>query len=278
MTDSGGGNDATQPSRRYQPSWIAKRVEQVKEQLQKRRADKEKESPTDRASRSTARATWAIAFLTIAMAVVGALQWSTLHDTDQSIKRQLSVMENQFVGAERPWLAVSMTPIGDFDVKDGMGSLRVSLKIKNTGHTPAISVWVLTDGYFPSTVEEIIANQESRCSFAPFSPSKRFGETIFPNEELVEETNVFFPPEEIQKGRESLKDIGLFRNPTVKVCVLYAFSFGELNPHYAVQAWQIFKKMGPDNDSRIVPNEGTISLSDLLMNSRSRIHIGARAD
>lgn len=105
--------------------------------LQQRRADRQKENATDRAARSTARATWAIAALTIAMIGIGALQWSTLHDTDKSIAGQLREMQAE----QRPWVYATEVKIaGRIVLADGRYVLPLKITATNTGHLPAFFV------------------------------------------------------------------------------------------------------------------------------------------
>jgi uncharacterized protein YoxC len=76
------------PATPAQPSLVVGRVQQIKHYFQGRRPAKKEESAQDRASRRTANATVAIAFLTIAVVVVGGLQYLIF-------KSQLKVMADQ---------------------------------------------------------------------------------------------------------------------------------------------------------------------------------------
>jgi hypothetical protein len=72
----------------------------VQSYFQHRRAKKQKESSTDRATNSLARATWFIAVLTLAIAGVGFSQYFTF-------ERQLEVMQGQLdemQAEQRPWI------------------------------------------------------------------------------------------------------------------------------------------------------------------------------
>src|SRR5207253_2082305 len=60
-----------------------------------RRAQKQKESSEDRASRRTANATMAIAVFTAVTVIVGTLQWIALSSTDDKIARQAEDIRGQ---------------------------------------------------------------------------------------------------------------------------------------------------------------------------------------
>jgi uncharacterized protein YoxC len=71
-----------------QPSWREGRIQRIKDYFHNRRSAKNQETSQDRASRRTANATVAIAFLTVAVVVVGGLQYLIF-------KGQLKVMADQ---------------------------------------------------------------------------------------------------------------------------------------------------------------------------------------
>lgn len=93
----------------------------IQSYFDQRRTEKYHESAADRASRSTARATWFIGALTLVAIGVGVSQYiifsRQLHvmeinasDSDTAIKRQMAIMRGQLDQmdiAQRPWLRLS---------------------------------------------------------------------------------------------------------------------------------------------------------------------------
>lgn len=71
MNNQESGEQETNPRTNPQPRWIARRIGAIKYCREKHRAQKQEETAIDRAARSTARATWAIAFLTLVTVGVG---------------------------------------------------------------------------------------------------------------------------------------------------------------------------------------------------------------
>ena len=88
MTERSEANDTTPPRNGQQPDWISRSVAHIKAYFKKRRAEKSKEAPADRAGRQTATATWVIALSTVATLGVGISQYLVFSN-------QLTVMQGQ---------------------------------------------------------------------------------------------------------------------------------------------------------------------------------------
>jgi hypothetical protein len=94
------------PGGAEKPRRIARGIAAIESHLEKRRSEKKQQTATDRAARSTARATWAIAILTAATICVGISQYvifsrqlgemrATREGGDTSFAAQLAVMQAQ---------------------------------------------------------------------------------------------------------------------------------------------------------------------------------------
>ena len=179
MADHKPGNGADSPTKNPQLERVMRSIQKIKCYFNDRRAQKQKESTQDRASRRTANATIAIAFLTIAVVVVGGLQYlifkaqlkvmadqlvemkGTGTQTDQIIDnnkklaeaavRQAAAAENSAIAAGRvaeitsdnsvrQLRAYIGVKIKSFEIKKG-GAL-VLVTIKNNGATPARNVFI----------------------------------------------------------------------------------------------------------------------------------------
>jgi hypothetical protein len=173
------GDDTKYPSTNKKPNWIFRSVSRIKHHFQQRHAAKKQEDPQDRASRRTANATVAVAFLTVAVIVVGVLQYlifkaqlkvmadqliemkGTGTQTDKiidaavkqaqaatesvsAIHAQLDVMKGQLnvmEAGQRPWVGATIEPIKlVFD--DQRGKMFLDITIKNTGAVPATDTFV----------------------------------------------------------------------------------------------------------------------------------------
>ena len=171
MTDHDGCDQPQTPRDGKKPSRIARSVSAIQSYLKKRRSEKKQQTAADRAARSTARATWFIAFLTLATICVGVSQYlifsrqldemrRTREDGDKSFADQLAVMQaqanamqgqlDQMAVDQRPWLSVSNLSVDGLRVFPvGAGVLAsATYKVINLGHSPAVAVFINTDLVF----------------------------------------------------------------------------------------------------------------------------------
>lgn len=135
LTDNDAGDGAKFTCAHKKPNWILRCIRKIKRYFQRRRAEKKKEDATDRAARSTANATWAIAFLTIVTICVGISQYVIFG-------RQLSVMQgqlNEMEASQRPWVSVEATGVGPIQFTKPLAAwIPFSITLKNVGHSPTM--------------------------------------------------------------------------------------------------------------------------------------------
>lgn len=136
MIDHKDGDGAKSTHANKKPSLVCRGISNIKYYFQQRSAEKKKESAIDRAAQSTARATWAIAFLTVVTIVVGVSQYFTFN-------RQLSVMQDQLKIMEadqRPWISLEMQIDGPLTHNVIGWQLLIKYNLKNIGKSPADDV------------------------------------------------------------------------------------------------------------------------------------------
>jgi hypothetical protein len=102
---------------------------------------RKQESPTDRAARSTARATWAIAVLTLVTIAVGISQYVTfdrqltvMQDQLDSMNRADDTTRESIIAANRAWLAPQNMEVA-VAVEDG--TPKIMVHYQNIGRFPA---------------------------------------------------------------------------------------------------------------------------------------------
>jgi hypothetical protein len=108
VTDQETGDNPNPTTSPPQPKRVVRCVQKIKRYFHDPRAAKKQESSQDRSSRRTAVATVWIAILTVAVLIVGGLQYVTFD-------RQLTVMQGQLDEmreSRRPWLTVETTIVG----------------------------------------------------------------------------------------------------------------------------------------------------------------------
>ena len=196
MADEG-SRDQTPPRGGEKPNWIARGVGAVQRQLEKRRAEKKQQSPADRAARSTARATWFIALLTVATIIVGYSQFviykrqldemrATREGGDKSFAAQLAVMQaqatamqgqlNQMTVDQRPWLLSHDLTVEAIDVVPDIPMIMIGAdhKITNFGQSPAMDVFINT-GLFINGIDIVnVSAIRNLCARRPFGSEMFF--------------------------------------------------------------------------------------------------------
>ena len=126
-------------------------IGKIKTYLEKRRAKEKEENASDRAARSTARATWAIAFLTIATIGVGISQYIIFGGQLDVMKRQTAMMESD----GRPWVSTSFV---------GYPPDAAQLGFKNFGRFPAFHVAIKAFSWQPTSYAPLPILPTSRCT------------------------------------------------------------------------------------------------------------------
>jgi hypothetical protein len=124
LNDANGRDDPQGDRARNNPTRIARCIDAIHRFFEKRRIEKYHESAADRASRSTARATWMIAALTVATICVGVSQYIIFD-------RQLAAMEDD----QRPWVGMGFAgypPDSPFQIQ-----------FINGGKSPAFDVSIM---------------------------------------------------------------------------------------------------------------------------------------
>ncbi|HEY5329325.1 MAG TPA: hypothetical protein VIJ79_05530 [Acidobacteriaceae bacterium] len=145
MNDHSGPDETQSKGDRGKPNWVAKSISKIQSYRQKRRAEKEHESSTDRASRSTARATKVIAWLTlvnvgavISQGLIFNRQLTEMRaariDNDQAMGRQFTDVEKQTRAWVSPVGAELVTPI-----ESGF-PIRAQIVFENPGGEPAFDL------------------------------------------------------------------------------------------------------------------------------------------
>ncbi len=176
---------------------ISRWVSDLQRCFHKYRANNEKLAPADRAANSTARATWAIAVLTVATIIVGVFQYHTFD-------HQLTVMQGQLdaaVADQRAWLKISASPISlTFNANSGAATVQYGLRVTNVGHSVAVGVRVEVKAIaipFDNVFSALSQNQESFCAESIANKAtenmdnQNMGITLFPGENYPQE-DVFY--------------------------------------------------------------------------------------
>lgn len=221
MADQDSRDQSRSPGGGKKPNWIARGFGAVERYFEKRRAEKKQQNPADRAARSTARATWFIALLTIATIGVGISQFriyegqlnemrAAREGSDKSFAAQLAVMQaqtramqgqaqamqgqlDQMTADQRPWLAVSDLRFNDIVVYPvGAGILiDTSYKVTNLGRSPATDVFIKTALIFSERENFNGRLTRDLCNEHPSTDERllaTYSETVLPTQVLFLES------------------------------------------------------------------------------------------
>jgi len=129
VADKIDGDTPDDEPRKPKFDWWIRFVSYCKRKLEERRAKNEKQDPTERAARSTARASWVMAVFTAVIAFVGILQWAV-------IRAQLGEMQKAGeLTEEMIDTPVWLTGVKAFQFSDsGAGGVATTdLLLKNAG-------------------------------------------------------------------------------------------------------------------------------------------------
>lgn len=186
-TTSQGPPEAAQSNR------IVRFARCVKRYFEKRRAEKVRESVTDRAARRTANAMCAVAVFAFVLLCVGIAQYSALHSTGEKIEQQIKALNRQLdlmAVEQRAWIKVEIEPAGPlqfFDIPSPWGSLPLRTNVTNVGKSPAFNVRETLQPFLvvSRTKNDIAAAHRRRCEMLrDAKPENDRGVVVFPGERV----------------------------------------------------------------------------------------------
>lgn len=215
LVDSSGSNQSQPPGRPSNPSWPVSLLRKIQGQLEKRRAKQKQEAPADRAAKSTARATWAIAALTLAAIAVGVSQYvifnrqldemrRTREGGDESMAAQIRIMQDQakamqtqaevsrqaLLASDRPWLQVAGFNVERLQTDQQNVYTWTDLKLRNVGHSPALDIHIAPVLMPSLSVTEEAAEVVRICREAKTRSYSFYNSVVFPGEDRT-----YFPNE-----------------------------------------------------------------------------------
>jgi hypothetical protein len=246
LTDQESSNHSDPPATQTQPNWIVRRVQKVKRYFHERRAAKKQENSQDRSSRRTANATVAIAALTVAVLIVGGLQYITFDLQLKVMQGQLNEMKDE----QRPWIYADFSSGGPiYRNQSGGLTFSIGFVFHNTGHLPATYISPDVEAYLSGADGKVGSSsarerQKRRCDKPIQQPeaSDQIGTTAFPGQNVPFGAAVGISAEEIEATKREawLKTTGKeleFLFPWVVGCIRYRSPDGE--PHQTGIAFTI---------------------------------------
>jgi hypothetical protein len=144
------------------------------------------------------------------------------------MQEQTHTSHRQLEAEQRPWLSLAglrMTGPLTFDANGA--NISVQYQLKNTGHSPAMQVWLESELYVESRFGlDARAERGRLCDkiVEQETPSFNIGETIFPGDDFVRQWNLQAPKASIDESRSQLG--GIFALDVV-ACVAYRSSFSK---------------------------------------------------
>jgi hypothetical protein len=150
------GEDSQAPANPSKTGWIDRSIAKIKSELQERRANKQKQSPADRAGASAARATWTIAFFTLVTVGIGISHFVAFHGQLEAMRGQLREMKSASAQVERAIdasnrQAAEAVRANSIAEKNAMAQLRAYVNVTDAERRPKeIVVTITNDGLTPA--------------------------------------------------------------------------------------------------------------------------------
>ena len=234
MSNQETGNTPSPPTNQPQPNWVVRRVQKIKRYFRDRSAAKKQENSQDRSSRRTATATVWIALLTVAVLIVGGLQYITFD-------RQLSVMRGQLDAMEadqRPWIDIAKISVAkDVEFYGEGGFIELSIELTDAGKGPALMV----DPWISPYIEGMTggAKRFTKPGFRHLDQAKNI---LFPGLPVQRTVSGFVPADQINQALKS----GIPYQVMIDVCVDYGYTASN-KPHQTCHIMTLVNSYGKTN-------------------------------
>jgi hypothetical protein len=128
-----------------------------------------------------------VAFLTLALVAISALQARRLRQTVEAAVDANRLNREAYIGGRRAWLSIEDAKLKypTLITEDGI-EFAVDVTVKNLGQTPAMSVWIDVESYYAENNPERYADAERRFTAKLRQHPAAIGSMLFPNDTLTE--------------------------------------------------------------------------------------------
>ena len=284
------------PSRYKRPAHFKAASRQMIARMKRARKTAQERDRPDHSSneKSVAQSTRTIARFTIALAIVGCLtawiafrQWQEMQsggaDTHalakaaeaqaEATKTQLVVMKGQLDAMredQRPWIRLDASLASDLTYDfSGDARILISYSVENTGHSPAIDVYVDEDTAVilgvPIAAQKAVSERQKRRGFA-FSGV--MGITLFPGQKHIIYKNIPIALSSIKAYQAKMESD--FRHPMdttyipfIVGCVDYKFAFSD--DHHQTGFIFDIRKQSPNGPLVLDLKDGNVSKDRLWL-------------
>jgi hypothetical protein len=168
------------------------------------------------------------AIVTVALAIIGGLQWHTLEKTDRTLR-------NTLVANNRAWIWAEITVASDLTYEpNGDAKITLAYKLMNGGSAPALNVHVdpklspMLLGRTGKPPSDALRNLRQECRSAASSRVEiipygfQFGEAVFPQRSASARATLTVPSAEITEALARSSDRVWI--PQLRFCVTYGFA------------------------------------------------------
>jgi hypothetical protein len=132
---------------------------------------------------------------------------SSSSQTEQTIrvlKKQANTARQQFEMSQRPWVSADIG-IGDLTWRDGEARFNLLITLRNTGHSPGLSVDISSVAIASFDPNEILAKQKEMAESRRHAPSK-LGTLVFPGDVIPMRHNIALSLDEINKLERNIRE------------------------------------------------------------------------
>jgi hypothetical protein len=184
--------------------------------------------------------------------------------TWQATQGQLEVLRSE----QRPWIYADVVPFGPIirNVSGGY-NVQAAFVVHNTGHLPAMFVWVAAGGMVQPSVPQVIAGQNYTCrqrDAVPYQTGTN-GSTLFPGQTLTLPQGIGVDKPTWDQAIALNDSAGVAA--TITGCIDYQVP-GDAKHHHTRFAYMVGQKI--DNDPtginlRLLPTDPTVVPLDRLV-------------
>lgn len=154
----------------------------------------------------------------------------------EAADRQSQTSARQLELAERPWVFANVAVASPLIFDANGAHITLRFIFKNTGHSPAVGVWVDPEFYamYPTRPHPI--DERRRLCNEIIQRSPGAGDTVFPGADTVQDITINMNKEDMDR---SAKALGGFLQAAVIVCIAYRPTFRDDARYYTGMIYDI---------------------------------------
>lgn len=149
-------------------------------------------------------------------------------EASDATRKQAETSAKQLELSERPWVEASILRNGPLTFNVNGANIPLKFILRNTGQSPAVNVWIHTQGLILNAVPTVDPEMLRRKLCTEGRNRKDTLTTLFPGAVFPQEIEVGIPNEMLRSMKDVGKMTGNMIDPTVAVCIIYRPTFSDV--------------------------------------------------